>query len=83
MQGAALGVDDGADLLLRSTDDAMRGMVSTARDVKYAPDAGGVAATASVVEWLDRNLGDIIASYTPYIGMRDFDRLARKAVAHA
>lgn len=82
MQGAALGVDDGAGLLLESTDDAMRGMVSTARDAKYTPDAGGVAATAPVVEWLDANLGDIIASYTPYIGMRDFDRLARKAVAN-
>lgn len=82
MQGAALGVDDDADLLLRSTDDAMRGMISTAQDVKYTPDAGSVAATASVVEWLDANLGDIIASYTPYIGMRDFDRLARKAVAN-
>ena len=83
MQGAALGVDDDAGLLLKSTDDAMRGMVSTAQDVKYTPDVSGVAATASVVEWLDANLGDIIASYTPYIGMRDFDRLARKAVAHA
>lgn len=83
MQGAALGVDDEAGSLLGSTDDAMRGMVSTAQDVKYAPDVGGVAATASVVEWLDANLGDIIASYTPYIGMRDFDRLARKAVANA
>lgn len=83
MQGAALGVDDDADLLLRSTDDAMRGMISTAQDVKYTPDAGSVAATASVIEWLDANLGDIIASYTPYIGMRDFDRLARKAVAYA
>lgn len=83
MQGAALGVDDDAGLLLKSTDDAMRGMISTAQDVKYTPDASGVAATASVVEWLDANLGDIIASYTPYIGMRDFDRLARKAVAHA
>lgn len=83
MQGAALGVDDDADLLLRSTDDAMRGMISTAQDVKYTPDAGSVAATASVIEWLDANLGDIIASYTPYIGMRDFDRLARKAVANA
>lgn len=83
MQGAALGVDDDADLLLRSTDDAMRGMVSTAQDVKYTPDASSVAATASVIEWLDANLGDIIASYTPYIGMRDFDRLARKAVANA
>lgn len=83
MQGAALGVDDDAGLLLKSTDDAMRGMISTAQDVKYTPDAGSVAATAPVVEWLDANLGDIIASYTPYIGMRDFDRLARKAVANA
>lgn len=83
MQGAALGVDDDAGLLLKSTDDAMRGMISTAQDITYTPDASSVAATASVVEWLDANLGDIIASYTPYIGMRDFDRLARKAVAHA
>lgn len=82
MQGAALGVDDDAGLLLKSTDDAMRGMISTAQDVEYAPDVSGVAATASVVEWLDANLGDIIASYTPYTGMRDFDRLARKAVAN-
>ena len=83
MQGAALGVDDDADLLSKSTDNAMRGMISTAQDIKYTPDAGSVAATASVIEWLDRNLGDVIASRTPYIGMRDFDRLARKAVAHA
>ena len=83
MQGAALGVDDDAGLLLKSTDDAMRGMVSTARDVTYTPDVRSAAATAPVVEWLDANLGDIIASYTPYTGMRDFDRLARKAVANA
>lgn len=83
MQGAALGVDDDADLLLKSTDNAMRGMISTAQDIKYTPDVSSVAATASVIEWLDANLGDIIASYTPYIGMRDFDRLARKAVANA
>lgn len=83
MQGAALGVDDGADLLLRSTDDAMRGMISTAQNIEYTPDVRSAAATSSVIEWLDANLGDIIASYTPYIGMRDFDRLARKAVAHA
>lgn len=83
MQGAALGVDDDAGLLLKSTDDAMRGMISTAQDATYTPDVSSVAATASVVEWLDRNLGDVIASRTPYIGMRDFDRLARKAVAYA
>ena len=83
MQGAALGVDDDADLLSKSTDNAMRGMVSTAREIKYTPDVRSAAATASVIEWLDRNLGDVIASRTPYIGMRDFDRLARKAVANA
>lgn len=83
MQGAALGVDDDAGLLLKSTDDAMRGMISTAQDVKHTPDVGSVAATAPVIEWLDANLGDIIASYTPYTGMRDFDRLARKAVTYA
>lgn len=83
MQGAALGVDDDADLLLQSTDNAMRGMISTAQDVKYTPNTSSAAATVSVIEWLAANLGDIIASRTPYIGMRDFDRLARKAVVHA
>lgn len=83
MQGAALGVDDDADLLLKSTDNAMRGMISTAQNIEYTPDVRSAATTASVIEWLDANLGDIIASYTPYIGMRDFDRLARKAVANA
>lgn len=83
MQGAALGVDDDADLLLQSTDNAMRGMISTAQDVKYTPNTSSAAATVSVIEWLAANLGDIIASRTPYIGMRDFDRLARKAVANA
>lgn len=83
MQGAALGVDDDADLLLKSTDNAMRGMISTAQDIEYVPGASSAATAASVIEWLDHNLGDVIASRTPYVGMRDFDRLARKAVAHA
>lgn len=83
MQGAALGVDDDADLLFKSTDSAMRGMISTAQNVKYTPNTSSAAATVSVIEWLAANLGDIIASRTPYIGMRDFDRLARKAVANA
>ena len=83
MQGAALGVDDDADLLLKSTDNAMSGMISTAQDITYTPNVRSAATTASVIEWLDRNLGDVIASRTPYIGMRDFDRLARKAVANA
>ena len=84
MQGAALGVDDGADLLWRSTDNAMRGMVSTAQDITV-PSVSGTSSDGveAVIAWLNSNLGDIIASRTPYIGMRDFDRLARKAVAHA
>lgn len=83
MRGAALGVDDDADLLLKSTDNAMRGMISTAQDIKYTPNVDSAETTSSVIEWLAANLGNIIASYTPYIGMRDFDRLARKAVANA
>ena len=83
MQGAALGVDDDADLLSKSTDKAMRGMISTAQDIKHTPNVNSAETTSSVIEWLAANLGDIIASYTPYIGMRDFDRLARKAVANA
>lgn len=83
MQGAALGVDDDADLLSKSTDNAMRGMISTAQEIKYTPNVNSAETTSSVIEWLAANLGDIIASYTPYIGMRDFDRLARKAVANA
>lgn len=83
MQGAALGVDDDADLLLQSTDNAMRGMISTAQDVKYTPGTDSAETTTSVIEWLAANLGDIIASYTPYIGMRDFGRLGRKAITYA
>lgn len=83
MQGAALGVDDDADLLLQSTDNAMRGMISTAQDIRYTPGTDSTETTASVIEWLAANLGDIIASYTPYIGMRDLGRLGRKAMAYA
>ena len=61
----------------------MRGMISTAQDIKYTPNVDSAETASSVIEWLAANLGNIIASYTPYIGMRDFDRLARKAVAHA
>lgn len=35
----------------------------------------------AVIEWLDANLGPIIASYAPRVGQREFDRMARRAVA--
>lgn len=83
MQGAALGVDDGADVLSRSTDSAMRGMISTAQDVAM-PGVGGTAGGESaVIGWLAENLPSIIAEFTPVMGESEFGRKARKAVAYA
>lgn len=83
MQGAALGVDDDADLLVNSTDDAMRGMISTARDIA-APGVGGtVGGESAVISWLAENLPSIIAEFTPVMGESEFGRKARKAVAYA
>lgn len=83
MQGAALGVDDDADVLLRSTDNAMRGMISTAQDIAM-PGVGNVAGGESaVISWLAENLPAIIAEFTPVMGESEFGRKARKAVAYA
>lgn len=83
MQGAALGVDDDADLLSKSTDNAMRGMISTAQDIA-APGVGNVAGGESaVISWLAENLPAIIAEFTPVMGESEFGRKARKAVAYA
>lgn len=82
MQGAALGVDDDADLLLQSTDNAMRGMVDTAQSV-----TGNTLSASSnqldIIEWLADNLPAIISQYTPVMGQKEFGRMARKAVAYA
>ncbi len=83
MQGAALGVDDDADVLSRSTDSAMRGMISTAQDIAV-PGVGGTAGGESaVIGWLAENLPSIIAEFTPVMGESEFGRKARKAVAYA
>lgn len=83
MQGAALGVDDDADLLSKSTDNAMRGMISTAQDIAV-PGVGNVAGGESaVINWLAENLPAIIAKFTPVMGESEFGRKARKAVAYA
>lgn len=83
MQGAALGVDDDADVLLRSTDNAMRGMISTAQDIAM-PDVNSTAGGESaVISWLAENLPSIIAEFTPVMGESEFGRKARKAVAYA
>lgn len=83
MRGAALGVDDDADLLSKSTDNAMRGMISTAQDIAV-PGVGNVTGGESaVISWLAENLPSIIAEFTPVMGESEFGRKARKAVAYA
>ena len=82
MQGAALGVDDDADLLLQSTDNAMHGMVKTAQPV-IGNALSASAGQPDVTEWLARNLPAIISQYTPVMGQKEFGRMARKAVAYA
>lgn len=83
MQGAALGVDDDADLLLQSTDNAMRGMISTAQDITVPAIGNVVGGGSAVISWLAENLPAIIAEFTPVMGESEFGRKARKAVAYA
>lgn len=83
MQGAALGVDDDADVLLRSTDNAMRGMISTAQDIAMPGVNGTAGGESAVISWLAENLPSIIAEFTPVMGESEFGRKARKAVAYA
>lgn len=83
MQGAALGVDDDADLLLQSTDNAMRGMVDTAQSVATGDALSASASQSGIIEWLADNLPAIISQYTPVIGQKEFGRMTRKAVAYA
>lgn len=83
MQGAALGVDDDADVLLRSTDNAMRGMISTAQDIAMPGVNSTAGGESAVISWLAENLPTIIAEFTPVMGESEFGRKARKAVAYA
>lgn len=83
MQGAALGVDDDADLLVNSTDNAMRGMISTAQDIAVPGVSSTVGGESAVISWLAENLPSIIAEFTPVMGESEFGRKARKAVAYA
>lgn len=83
MQGAALGVDDDADVLLRSTDNAMRGMISTAQDIAMPGVSSTAGGESAVISWMAENLPSIIAEFTPVMGESEFGRKARKAVAYA
>lgn len=83
MEGMRIGIEQNAGLPLTATEKAMAAVADAGSVQMDAPDMRSAEATASVVEWLDAKLGDVIASRTPYIGMREYDRLARKAVQGA
>lgn len=83
MQGAALGVDDDADMLLKSTDNAMRGMISAAQDIAMPGVNSTAGGESAVISWLAENLPSIIAKFTPVMGESEFGRKARKAVEYA
>lgn len=46
----------------------------------FTPSASGDGS--AVIEWLERNLGDIISDRTPVMGSRDFARMSRRAVGY-
>ena len=86
MQGAALGVDDDAPMLARSTEDAMRGMVGSAASVRApsltaGPSGPGYAELVGAVESLHDDLGRIISRYTPVMDKRYFKSAVRSVVA--
>lgn len=85
MRGAALGVDDDAPMLARSTEDAMRGMVGSAASVRApslttGPSGPGYAELVGAVESLHADLGKIIRANAPTATPRQFNRMVRAAV---
>ena len=88
MQGAALGIDDNADLPVRSMKSATDAVADAARfsaSVDGGSAYGGTTpeGAAAIITWLAENLPAIIAEFTPVMGESEFGRKARKAVAYA
>ena len=89
MEGAALGIDDNADLPVRSMKSATDAVADAARfSATVDGGANGYGGTtpegaAAIIAWLAENLPAIIAEFTPVMGESEFGRKARKAVAYA
>lgn len=84
MQGAALGVEDDAPMLARSTEDAMRGMVGSAKDIRIPRDTASGSGksgddTAAAIRALHGDLGKIIKKYAPTATPRQFNRMVWSA----
>lgn len=99
MEGAALGIDDTADMPVSSMKSAVSAVEDAAAfdatvradgprygDRTISGTGEGVAAAggeSAVIDWLAENLPSIIAEFTPVMGESEFGRRARKAVAYA
>lgn len=88
MEGAALGIDDNADLPVRSMKSATDAVADAARfsaSVDGGSAYGGTTpeGAAAIIAWLAENLPAIISEFTPVMGESEFGRKARKAVAYA
>lgn len=89
MEGAALGIDDNADLPVRSMKSATDAVADAARfSATVDGGANGYGGTtpegaAAIIAWFAENLPAIIAEFTPVMGESEFGRKARKAVAYA
>ena len=89
MEGAALGIEDNADLPVRSMKSATDAVADAARfSATVDGGANGYGGTtpegaAAIIAWLAENLPAIIAEFTPVMGESEFGRKARKAVAYA
>ena len=88
MEGAALGIDDNADLPVRAMKSATDAVADAARfsaSVDGGSAYGGTTpeGAAAIIAWLAENLPAIIAEFTPVMGESEFGRKARKAVAYA
>lgn len=87
MEGLAEGIEAASDTAERSmlgaiadVHDAMDGYTA-AVSMPVSTTYSRAGSNDAVIAWLSENLGDIIADYTPVMSRRDFDRMARGAVA--
>lgn len=83
MRGLELGISQNAGLPLNATEEAMRAVADVEPASPSAPYMRASNALGQVLDWLQSDLGDVIADRTPYTGMRDLERIARRGVAYA
>ena len=83
MKGMELGISQNAGLPLNATEEAMRAVADVEPVSPTAPYMQAASASGQVLDWLQSNLGDVIAEFTPVMGESEFGRKARKAVAYA